>query len=104
MIDWQKLILLFGHQQKLCFWLDEIIQHSDEELALLDRARSQSELKTQVSAIFSGIASLVSFKPLEIACQKLANAEVMDAVIVDEITNQYQQLLALIKQYQHDNQ
>lgn len=102
MIDWQKLTILYGHQQKLAFWLDEIILHSDQELALLHQARHQSELKTQVAAIFSGIASLVNFAPLAVACQKLTDAEGLDLTIVDEITIEYQRLLTLIQHYQSD--
>ncbi|CAG9295308.1 hypothetical protein [Celerinatantimonas diazotrophica] len=104
MIDWQKLTILYGHPQKLAFWLDEIVQHSDQELALLQKARSQGELKTQVSAIFSGIASLVNFSPLASACQKLADAEQLDPIILDELTTEYQRLLILIQQYQSDHQ
>lgn len=99
-IDWAKLQILFGHPEKLTFWLTEIVNHHENNLALITQAKADYAMKTQVSAIFSGIASLVGCTSLEQTCQELAYCKKPDyASDLEQLESDYGQLFKQIQHY-----
>ncbi|MFM2486918.1 hypothetical protein [Celerinatantimonas yamalensis] len=99
-VDWDKLAWLFGCKEKLQFWLDELITQAPQELDLLTKAHVDEQLKVQVVALFSGIASLLHDPLLTGACENLAKAspgEYQDKL--SNVAEYYQSLLIQVRHY-----
>lgn len=104
-IDWPKLKFQFGHIDKLNFWLDQIQSQSDHEFQLLQQAREDSNLKLQVIGIFSGIASLLGYTPLNHACTHLEQTDQSNLhQQIDKVEACYVELLSQIGEYQKKSQ
>ncbi|CAG8999796.1 MAG: hypothetical protein CENE_01775 [Candidatus Celerinatantimonas neptuna] len=104
-LDWPKLQFQFGHIDKLNFWLDQIQSQSSHEFRLLKKARQDRTFKLQVIGIFSGIASLIGYIPLNRACSSLAQADESNFhQQIDEIEKCYIELLTQIGEYQKTGQ
>ncbi|MFM2481286.1 hypothetical protein [Celerinatantimonas sp. YJH-8] len=104
LIDWQKLQFQFGNSQKLTFWIDQICDQSEHELALLQQARQDYQLKIQVVGIFTGIASLLMFSPLEHTCQWLQHSDERNYTQgLEHLEQCYCELLEQLRNYRQSN-